>query len=289
MTSTVKIIEKLPSNINEGTIKYGMQLRDGNYIESVLISYENSLTLCISSQVGCQVKCQFCRTGKDPYIRNLNPDEIMEQTFEVQKDINGSSKKIDTVSYMGMGEALHNFNNVIKSMYDLRETDGWGSTRLFLSTVGIVPKMRELARYEDLEVNLFISLNVVDDDLRKQLIPLKPGYSIQEILDAAEYYALRVKTEKPVTLSYLLLHNVNDRLKDARKLVKLVRGKPFRVYLKQYCEIDPPVFQPSKNIKKFKEILEESGIDTTVNPSKGLDVQGGCGQLRQKYLKKKSN
>lgn len=288
--SKLKIIDRVRSTRDEGTIKYLIELRDKKYIECVLFPYSSSLMLCVSSQVGCPVKCAYCRTGKDPFIRNLTAQEIIDQFIVVQKDIerdylsNTKYKKIDTILYMGMGEPLLNYINVIKS---IRSLESYSISNFSISTVGIVPKIKKLSKEKKLNIKLFISLNAADDITRKKLIPSVP-YSIKEILKATEYYASHVKTNIPPTISYLLLDGINDSREDAKKFANLIKNKPFKAYIKEYCDIGDPHFRPSTKTKEFKQVLDSYGIDSKIMGSMGQDIKAGCGQLRQYYLKQRS-
>ncbi len=279
----VRIEKKYNSTEDPGIIKYILRLSDGNYIESVLIPYKDHLTLCASTQVGCPVKCRFCRTGKDKFIRNLKMSEIVDQVRVIGNDISGHSN-IDIVAFMGMGEPLLNYNNVVKSVRALKQRSPWPIKHFFISTVGIVPKLLKLSKEKCLNINLFISLNATEDRLRRKMMPVRPYYSINQIFDAVDLYSKRVRTEFNPTISYLLLNRINDSRQDAKRIVKLISGGPYTVYLKEYCENDKLEFKRSNNMKDFKKILDKAGIINIANISKGKDVLAGCGQLRHRFL-----
>lgn len=272
----LRVIEKTETkNKKESkTIKYLLQTGDNEFFESVLI-FEDKLTLCVSSQIGCPIKCVFCRTGYGKFKRNLTSEEIVNQVKIIEEDIN---MKVDCVSYMGMGEPLLNLDNVIKSMRILKKNS------YKLSTIGIPNKIRKLAEL-DLPLELYFSLHASDQQKRRKLIPFSKNYDLKEILDELNEFQ---KKKDFIIIWYLLLDNINDTDEDAEKLIKTLkylRGK-IMVYLKQYCNTGLN-FKTSKanRIIKFKTILNKNKIPNKYSISEGQDINAGCGQLKQMYLK----
>ncbi|NIM47087.1 MAG: radical SAM protein [Candidatus Aenigmarchaeota archaeon] len=272
----LRIIERTDNeNRKESkTIKYLLQTEDNEFFEAVLL-FEDKLTLCVSSQIGCPIKCVFCRTGYGKFKRNLIFEEIVNQVKEIEKDIN---MKVDRVSYMGMGEPLLNFDNVVKSMRILKKNF------YKLSTIGIPNKIRKLANL-DIPLELYFSLHASYQQKRRKLIPFSANHDLKKILGELNEF----QTKKgSLIIWYLLLNNINDSDEDAEKLIetlKHLKGN-FTVYLKQYCDTGLK-FGRSKNnrIIKFKNILNKHNIPNKYSISEGQNINAGCGQLKQMYLK----
>jgi 23S rRNA (adenine2503-C2)-methyltransferase len=276
----IKIAQKV---IGSDAIRYVLLLKDNNVIEAVSFSYKGT-ALCISSQVGCPIKCVFCRTGQDPFRRNLNTREIIEEVFVISKDLD---KKIDVVSYMGMGEQLLNYEHVVEVIRYFHKSPTFSNSRILLSTVGIPEKIYALTK-ENLPISLYFSLHAVTDEKRSKLIPI--SYPLKEIFEALNYYDSKIKAEEPLTIVYLLLKRVNDskdELKGLSKLLELIKSRNFHVILKNYCYTGLP-FEKSPNLKLFAEALEKAHISYRISyrisESYGQGIEGGCGQLRQRIL-----
>lgn len=267
-------------NSVDGTRKYLFQLEDGIHIETVRIPMdEGRATLCISTQAGCAMGCQFCMTGTDGLKRNLLPGEIVNQVCAALED-----GPVSNIVLMGMGEPLHNLENVVTALEILFLDDGlgYGARRVTLSTCGLVPEIHELARR--IRVNLAVSLNAADDQVRSRLMPINERYPLTELIPACADYACL--TRQRVTFEYILIKDINDSLEDARKLVKLLHPVRCKVNLIAYNEHESSDFctPETEAIKKFQQLLLDRGILATLRASKGRDIDGACGQLSGKHL-----
>ncbi|KGG81118.1 ribosomal RNA large subunit methyltransferase N [Caloranaerobacter azorensis H53214] len=277
----LQIVKRLDSKIDE-TKKYLFLLEDGNIIESVMMKYKHGISVCISTQVGCKMGCSFCASTKGGFIRNLTPGEIVDQVYQIQKDLN---VKVSNIVLMGSGEPLDNFNNVIKflELIHCKSGQNLGYRHITLSTCGIVPRIYDLANLK-IPVTLSISLHSAFDDERKKIMPIANKYTIKDILDACRYYIN--KTNRRVTFEYTLINSVNDSERHANELAKLLSGMLCHVNLIPLNPIKEANFKTSKgtNVLKFKEILESRNINTTVRREMGGDINAACGQLRRDYM-----
>ncbi|AEH51819.1 23S rRNA (adenine(2503)-C(2))-methyltransferase RlmN [Pseudothermotoga thermarum] len=280
-----KVVEKKVSKFDK-TTKYLFELKDGNTIESVLLFHEGYATACISTQVGCPIRCSFCATGQSGFVRNLEVDEIVSQILAIEAD---SRQKIRNVVYMGMGEPLLNYDNVVKSVRILnhKKMKNIGIRRITISTVGIPEKIIKLGQ-EGLDINLAISLHASSNEKRMQIIPLASKYAIEEILDAAKQF--QQNTDRRVTIEYILIKEFNDYDEDARRLAKILKEMKMKVFV-NLIPVNPALpglERPSIwKINRFKEILVESGIEAEVRREKGVDIEAACGQLRLRALQKR--
>lgn len=213
-----KILEKQVSA--DGTVKYLFDILDGNAIETVLMEYKHGRTICVSSQVGCKMGCKFCASTGIDFIRNLTPGEIVQQLLSVEKDLN---IKISNVVFMGIGEPLDNFDNVMKAIEIINSPKGLeiGARHISISTCGVVPKIYELAD-RDMQSTLSISLHATNNEKRSAMMPINNAYSIEELMKACEYYI--EKTNKRISFEYALAKDNNDNEQDAKELVKLLKG-----------------------------------------------------------------
>jgi 23S rRNA (adenine2503-C2)-methyltransferase len=299
---------------NDGTIKLLITWPDGATAETVMIPDADRRTACVSSQVGCPVQCKFCASGINGVKGNLSPGQIIEQIYTFNRILaaqgsafgvqgSGTAKRslallnpeprtpspsrITNVVFMGMGEPLSNYANVMQAVRILHDPQclNLGARRLTISTVGVPSKMRELA-HEDLPINLAISLHAPNEPLRKQLIPWAEHFALPEILDAARYYFER--TGREITLEYILLAGVNDRPEHARELVKVCKTMRANVNLIRYNEVEGlPFKRPSSHdVVTFQEILRKGGVNAHVRKSRGRDIDAACGQLRRKEQEK---
>ena len=282
----------------DGTKKYLFKLKDGHTIESVFllmkpeikendkVIQEAKYTFCISTQVGCKVGCEFCLTAKGGFIRNLSAGEIVAQVVELKKDNQIPANKSVNIVYMGMGEPLDNFDNLIKAIKIISDKNGLciSTRRQTISTSGISDKIIKLGKL-DLGVQLAISLHAVDDDLRTKLIPLNKAYNITSIINAVKEFP--IDKRKKVMFEYLVIKNINDDIKSAKKLVKLLDGIKAKVNLIYFNPYPGSSFErPSKeNMKKFQRYLLDKGIICTIRESKGIDISAACGQLKEKEIK----
>ncbi|HOJ88664.1 MAG TPA: 23S rRNA (adenine(2503)-C(2))-methyltransferase RlmN [Pseudothermotoga sp.] len=277
-----QIVDKRVSSIDK-TTKYLYRLHDGNTIESVLLFHEGYATSCISTQVGCPVKCSFCATGQSGFVRNLSTGEIVSQVLAIEDD---SKQTIRNIVYMGMGEPLLNYDNVLKSVRILthEKTKNVGIRRITISTVGIPEKILRLSE-EGLDLNLAISLHAASDQKRDQIIPMNKKYSIEEVLHAARMY--QEKSDRRVTIEYILIREFNDFDEDARRLAKLLKGMKVFVNLIPVNPVVSKMERPTQwKINRFKEILIESGVEAEIRYEKGADIEAACGQLRIRNLQR---
>ena len=280
----------------DGTEKFLFGLEDGHTVETVLLKMkegqtdedgniisEDKYTVCVSCQVGCKVGCSFCLTAKGGFIRNLTPAEIVAQVWMMKKVKNFNATKALNVVYMGMGEPLDNYDNMVKAIKIISNEHCLhiSPRRQTLSTSGIAPKIEKLAK-ENLGINLAISLHAVDDKLREELIPMNKAYNIQSVIEAVKKFP--VDRRKKVLFEYLVIDNINDDEKSANKLVKILNGikaKVNLIYFNPYPGTNYKRPTPEK-MEKFKELLNKKGVICTIRESKGIDISAACGQLREK-------
>ena len=269
----------------DGTRKYLFCLEDGNVIESVLMKYKHGNSVCISSQVGCRMGCRFCASTLDGLVRNLTPSEMLEQIYQIGKDI---GERISNVVVMGTGEPMDNFDNLLKFIELLTDENGLNISQrnLTVSTCGIVPKMRELAD-ANLQITLALSLHASTQEKRLELMPVANKYDIHEVVDACKYYF--EKTGRRVTFEYSLVGGVNDRDEDVKQLCALIKGMNCHVNLIPVNPIKERSFvQPDNAVTLgFKNKLEKCGINATIRREMGRDIDGACGQLRKRYSEQK--
>ena len=266
----------------DGTMKFLIKLNDNRAIESVLMRYNYGNTLCVSTQVGCKMGCKFCASTKEGYERNLKACEIEGQILTVERYTN---EKISNVVYMGIGEPLDNYDNVVKSIRLINYPLGLniGARHISLSTCGIVPNIYKLAN-ENIQCTLSISLHATTDDKRKSIMPIANKYSIDELLKACRDY-IKI-TGRRISFEYALILGENDTYEDAISLAKLLRGMIAHVNLIPVNEIKNGMYKKSKekSIERFMNTLNSCGIVTTVRRELGSDIDAACGQLRKKYI-----
>ena len=267
----------------DGTMKFLFELKDGNFAEAVLMRFDNraNLTACISTQVGCPMGCEFCATAKLGFKRNLDVDEIIQQIFLIQAD---TGLKVTNIVYMGQGEPLLNFDNLIGSIKIFREQFQIGARRITVSTCGIIPQINKLADL-DFQSTLAISLHAGDQETRANIMPVAKKYGFEELLSCLKKYT--EKTGRRVTIEYVLIKDINDGLEDAKKLAYAISKLKSNVNLIVYNQNEKSNFKkPSKeNVMKFKYILEASGKKVTVRLERGADIDAACGQLASKAKK----
>ncbi len=281
---------------SDGTEKFLFGLEDGHTVETVLLKMkegqtdedgniisEDKYTVCVSCQVGCKVGCSFCLTAKGGFIRNLTPAEIVAQVWMMKKVKNFNATKALNVVYMGMGEPLDNYDNMVKAIKIISNEHCLhiSPRRQTLSTSGIAPKIEKLAK-ENLGINLAISLHAVDDKLREELIPMNKAYNIQSVIEAVKKFP--VDRRKKVLFEYLVIDNINDDEKSANKLVKILNGIKAKVNLIYFNPYPGTNYKrpTSEKMEKFKELLNKKGVICTIRESKGIDISAACGQLREK-------
>ena len=277
-----KIIKKLESK--DGTKKYLFDVLDGNAIESVLMKYKYGYSICVSSQIGCKMGCKFCASTGIPFSRSLEAGEIVEQILAVQREEN---VRISNVVFMGIGEPLDNYDNVIKAINILNDPKGLniGTRHISVSTSGVVPNIYRLAN-EKIQCTLSVSLHSSNNAKRSEMMPVNKMYPIEELIEACKEY-IRI-TNKRISFEYALAKDSNDNLNDARDLVKLLKGMLCHVNLIPINKIENGKYTKSTNdnIIKFRDYLNDNGIVATIRRELGSDIDAACGQLRRAELKK---
>ncbi len=259
---------------NDKTRKFLFQTTRGNHIESVLMREKNRTTVCVSSQSGCILDCNFCATASMGFLQNLSANEIIDQVILLSSY---TKSKITNVVYMGMGEPFMNYRQVIESGKLLNKNMGLGARRITISTAGIAPKIRQIAD-DNYSFKLAISLNATNDEVRKKIMPITLKHSFKEIIDSAKYYYS--KTKRLITFEYVLLNGINDSTNDAKELVKLLKGFPCKLNIIPYNEIGGDYIRPEiKDINQFLFHLKPAKFIVTVRWSNGTDIDAGCGQL----------
>lgn len=272
----------------DGTTKLLLELGDGATVETVGLPYADRFSCCLSTQVGCPVGCIFCATGRSGYTRNLTAGEIIEQVLAVEgearnhrSESGGGTRRIDHVTFMGMGEPLLNYMATLKAMQLLNGEMGMAMRNMTISTVGFVPGIRQLAQ-EKRQVTLAISLHAPADDLRRKLIPGMTQWKVAEIVDACREYFRQ--TGRRITFEYCLLDGVNDGAAEARELGRVLHGLNCHVNLIPYNPVSGLAFcaPPRKQVRAFRDILESGGIRVTQRVQRGSDIDAACGQLRRR-------
>ncbi|MDF2865243.1 MAG: rlmN [Clostridia bacterium] len=282
-TSIIKLtILEAQKSTKDDTIKFLIKLPDNCAIEAVFMKYNHGNTICVSTQVGCKMGCKFCASTKAGYERSLLASEIEGQIIAVEKY---TKERISNVVYMGIGEPLDNYDNVVKSIRIINYPLGLniGARHISLSTCGIVPNIYKLAD-ENIQCTLSISLHSTTDEERRKIMPIANKYTIKELLDACKYY---IKTTgRRISFEYALINEVNDTKEVALSLAKLLRGMIAHVNLIPVNEIKNGMYSKpkEKNIQIFMDTLNSSGIVTTVRRELGSDIDAACGQLRQKHI-----
>ncbi|MBI4654859.1 MAG: 23S rRNA (adenine(2503)-C(2))-methyltransferase RlmN [Nitrospirae bacterium] len=331
--SSLKIVKTQKSK--DGTQKFLFELEDANTIESVLIPDKSRLTLCVSSQMGCAMGCRFCMTGKLGFKRNLKAYEIVDQVIAINRFITqklitksrpdlksphppnspltkggyrGVKGGITNIVFMGMGEPLDNFDEVIEALWRLTGFMGFSKRKITVSTAGIVPRISELSE-KGPDINLAVSLNAVTDEVRNKIMPINKKYPLKELIYACKKFPLAPR--RRITFEYVLLSDINDSKEDAMRLTKLLKGIRSKVNLIPYNPIYnpltpliPPLLKgdteglkrgkggsgfkkpEDEKILSFQKILIDAGITAIIRKSKGQDIMAACGQLKANYLLK---
>lgn len=269
------------------TEKILSQLPDGQYIETVLMRYEKRRTLCISTQAGCAMGCVFCATGQMGFFRNLTAGEIVTPVIHFARQLAAEGEHVTNIVMMGMGEPLHNYDNTLQAVDRLTDNDGFnlGARKITISTVGLIPAIRRYAD-EGRQTPLAISLHAATDAERDKLIPVNKRWPIAELIDACRYYI--EKTGRRITFEWALIAGENDTVEQAQALGKLVQG--------MLCHVNLIPLNPTKGfggapssreqVDKFQQVLEQYGVSSTVRVRRGIDIQAGCGQLRDRVVNK---
>lgn len=261
----------------DGTVRYHFNAHDGKDVSTVSLPDSDRLSYCLSTQVGCGYKCSFCASGLVPFQRQLSAAEIIDQILLITKD---GGRAPSNLLFMGMGEPLANFAQVVQSIRWMTSPKGLGMSpsRITLSTSGLAPQILRLAD-ENVKVKLAISLHAVRDDLRLKIMPVSGKFGVRELIKAAKYYGR--KSEMPVTFEYILLNQVNDFLIDANRLSYLVKGFENKVNLIPYNPVPGLPYErpPMESVMRFQNWLKERGVPVFIRKPKGLDIGSACGQL----------
>jgi len=268
----------------DGTIKNAVRLHDGLVVESVLIPTDTRTTACVSSQVGCSLDCRFCATARLKRMRNLNPDEIYDQVVVIDKQSKlYFNRPLSNIVFMGMGEPLMNYNNVLKSIEKITSKEGLGMSpkRITVSTSG-VPKIIKKMADEGVKFNLAVSLHSAIDSVRTSIMPFNSTFPLIDLRAALVYWYQ--KTKNRITYEYVVWKGINDRQKDVDALVDFCKFAPAKVNLIEYNPIDDGEFQQANEaaIDRYITTLQASGITVTVRRSRGKDIDAACGQLANK-------
>jgi 23S rRNA (adenine2503-C2)-methyltransferase len=266
---------------NDRTIKFGFRLHDDHLIEGVLIPTQSRMTACVSSQVGCSLSCKFCATGYMDRARNLTAAEIYDQVMLIKQRADEEyNAPLTNVVYMGMGEPLLNYQNVLKSVELLTAENGlnWSPKRLTISTAGIAKMIKKLGD-DEVKFNLALSLHAANDIKRNQIMPINESNTLANLEEALNYYYR--KTKNKVTFEYIVFHGFNDTIQDARELWEFTKRVPSKVNIIEYNPINEANYKNAdpEAIDKFAAFLENHGVNVNVRRSRGKDIDAACGQL----------
>ncbi|MSN95778.1 23S rRNA (adenine(2503)-C(2))-methyltransferase RlmN [Campylobacter sp. FMV-PI01] len=290
-------LKKVKEEVSQdGSKKYLFMLKDGKTIESVLLPMKGDefdengklikharYTICVSSQVGCKMGCSFCLTAKGGFVRNLTPGEIVEQVHFIKKENKIPYERRVNIVYMGMGEPLNNLNNLAKAIKIFTDNDGLAISprRQTVSTSGLSSQIVKLGNL-NLGVLLAISLHAVNDELRQELMPVNKAYNIASIMEAVRKFPIDMR--KRVMFEYLMMDGVNDSIKDAKTLVKLLDGIKAKVNLIYFNPHEGSIYKRPKpeNMEKFRDFLQSKSVTCTIRESKGIDISAACGQLKER-------
>jgi len=269
---------------SDGTIKNAIELFDGFVVECVLIPTKDRITACVSSQVGCSLNCRFCATARLKRMRNLNPDEIYDQVVLISRQAKEFfNRPLTNIVFMGMGEPLMNYNNVLKSIDKITSKSGLGMSpkRIVVSTSG-VPKMIKKMADDNVKFKLAVSLHSAINETRTSIMPFNEKMNLDELADSLQYWY--DKTKKIITYEYVVWKGVNDKVEDINALVKFCKKAPSKVNLIQYNSIDDPSFvqAPKHILENYIQLLESNKIKATIRRSRGQDIDAACGQLANK-------
>lgn len=276
----------------DGTIKFLFEMQDGNLIETVLMSFPYGLSVCVTTQVGCNIGCSFCASGLLRKNRDLDSGEIVEQIMKVQQhlDEKGKDERVSHIVVMGIGEPFDNYTNLMNFLHVVNDAKGLaiGARHITVSTSGLAHKMRQFAD-EELQVNLALSLHAPNDELRTQIMKINKAFSIEKLMDALDYYL--EKNNRRVTIEYILLKDVNDHQEEALQLAKLLHDKRHLTYVNliPYNPVNEHIqYERSdkKDILAFYDTLKKHGIQCGIRHENGTDIDAACGQLRSKQIKK---
>jgi 23S rRNA (adenine2503-C2)-methyltransferase len=277
----------LEQTSKDGTRKRLYKLADGQLIESVLMPYDDHRrTACISSQAGCAMGCVFCATGQMGFARHLTSEEIFEQAVRFARELEAEGERLSNVVLMGMGEPFHNYDATISAVRRLMSDLGIGARHITISTVGLVPQIRQFAD-EGLQVTLAISLHKATDNERTQLLPINKRWNLDDLITTCHYYV--EKTNRRITFEWAAIAGQNDTPEEAHKLGNLLKGLMCHVNIIPLNPTGGYLGQPADNdaITRFIQILENFGVSATVRMRRGIDIDAGCGQLKSKVIRMK--
>ena len=272
---------------SDGTCKYLFALEDGSLIESVLMQFDYGKSICVTSQVGCNMACAFCASGLTKKKRDLTSGEMVAQVLYVQQDLDQKEERLSHIVVMGTGEPFDNYEHVMNFLAIVNHDRGLGigARHITISTCGVVPRIYEFAK-EHTQYNLAVSLHAPNDELRNELMPVNKAYPLEELMKAIRYYAS--ENNRRLTFEYILLKGVNDQMKHVNQLAKLMKGLNAYVNLIPYNAVDENGFKGVKyeEAMVFYDALMKKGVRCTIRKEHGADIDAACGQLRVKHLRK---
>jgi 23S rRNA (adenine2503-C2)-methyltransferase len=278
-------VRQLRSEV-DGTVKFLFRLEDGNCVETVFMRYHHGNSLCISTQVGCRMGCRFCASAIAGFVRHLRPSEILAQLYEAERQL---GEEVDSIVLMGIGEPLDNFDNVVKFLGILSSKEGRNMSlrHVTMSTCGLVPKIDRLSKLR-LGLTLSVSLHAADNVERSELMPVNKAYPIEKLLAACRNYIK--ETGRRISFEYAVIEGHNSSREDARKLALLLRGMNCHVNLIPINEVRERDYHTvRKTVERFRDYLEEYGINTTIRRTLGSDIEAACGQLRRDNEKREGH
>lgn len=271
---------------SDGTTKYLFALTDGSLIESVLMQFDYGKSICVTSQVGCNMACAFCASGLTKKTRNLTSGEMVAQVLYVQQDLDQREERLSHIVVMGTGEPFDNYDNVMNFLSTVNHDRGLGigARHITISTCGVVPKIYTFAK-EHTQYNLAVSLHAPNNELRNQLMPVNRAYPLEELFEAIKYYAS--ENNRRLTFEYILLKGVNDQMEHVNQLAKLIKGLNAYINLIPYNSVDENGFKGVKHEEAmvFYDALMKKGVRCTIRKEHGGDIDAACGQLRVKHLR----
>ena len=288
------LVQELKQESKDGTIKFLFKLEDGNLIETVLMRFNYGLSVCVTTQVGCNIGCTFCASGLLKKSRDLSSGEIVEQIMKVQEHLDGRGKneRVSHIVVMGIGEPFDNFTNLMDFLYIMNDKNGLniGARHITVSTSGLAHKIYEFADI-GLQVNLAISLHAPNNELRTKIMKINRAFPIEKLMGAVEYYLK--KTNRRITYEYIMLHDVNDHKEEAIELATLLSNHRHLAYVNliPYNSVDEHIQykrSETETIQQFHETLKSHGINSGVRWEQGADIDAACGQLRSKQMKKRN-
>ncbi len=274
----------------DGTVKFLFEMMDGSSVESVLMTFDYGKSLCVSSQIGCNMGCSFCASGLLKKQRDLTAGEMVGEVMFVQKMLDETEGRVDNIVIMGTGEPFDNYDNVMRYCAIINSDHGLaiGARHITISTCGVVPRINDFAEAH-LQYNLAISLHASNDELRKKLMPIDQAYPLDVLMDALKHYS--ENNHRRLTFEYILLHGVNDLDQNAIELAKLIRGMNAYVNLIPYNQVDENGYRSTdaKTALHFYDILMKHGVKATLRTTHGEDIDAACGQLRAKHERDKQS